>query len=73
MAEIDNNEPEMRYKTFKDLVEAYRTGELTVDTPLTLDNDCSYVYVGEECVYRGPGYEIREDALTALGIPWEHC
>jgi len=61
----------MKYNTLKEVLQAQKSGELT--EPLILDNDNSTVYVGEECVYRGPGYEIREEALTLLGIKWENC
>jgi hypothetical protein len=61
-----------KYKTLAELKAAYDSGELDPETsPLMLDNDCSTVYTDKECVYRGPGYEIREEALTLLGIPWE--
>ena len=68
-----------KYNTLAELKAAYDSGELDPDeSPLVLDNDCSFVYVPtaedeSECVYRGPGYEIREEALTLAGIPWEHC
>jgi len=64
----------MKYNTLKEVLEAQQSGELT--EPLILDNDSCTVYVPtglddeEECVYRGPGYEIREEALTLLGIKW---
>jgi hypothetical protein len=76
------SEKEPKYKTLAELKAAYESGELDREaSPLVLDNDCSYVYVrGEDesgvddvCVYRGPGYEIREEALTLAGIPWENC
>lgn len=60
------------YKTLAELKAAYESGELNPKrSPLMLDNDNSVVYKGDTCVYRGPGYEIREEALTLLGIPWE--
>lgn len=62
-----------KYKTLAELKAAYEKGELDRGaSPLVLDNDNSTVYDDEECVYRGPGYEIREEALTLLGIPWEN-
>ena len=61
-----------KYKTLTELKAAYDSGELNPEeSPLMLDNDSSTVYKDDECVYRGPGYEIREEALTLLGIPWE--
>jgi len=71
-----------KYATLAELRAAYESGELDgKESPLVLDNDSSHVYVrGEDesgvddvCVYRGEGYEIREEALDLLGIPWEHC
>lgn len=63
---------EPKYKTLAELKAAYESGELDPEqSPLMLDNDNSTVWVDDECVYRGPGYEIRGDALTLLGIPWD--
>jgi len=69
------------YKDLAALKAAFDRGDLPKGTTLVLDNDCSYCYAhgsdpdGEDdvCVYSGPGYEIREEALTLLGIPWENC
>ncbi len=67
----------MKYNSLKEVLQAQKSGELT--EPLILDNDSCTVYVPigdddeeeeEECVYHGPGYEIREEALTLLGIKW---
>jgi hypothetical protein len=63
----------VKYESLAELKAAYESGELTADSPLVLDNDCSFVYVGDEKVYDGGGYELREEALTLLGIPWEPC
>lgn len=63
----------MKYETLAALKAAYDSGELSRDNPLVLDNDCSNVYVDNVKVYDGPGYELREEALTLLGIPWEEC
>jgi len=64
---------EYKYKTLAELKAAYDSGELSRDCPLMLDNDCSYVWDDktDEQVYSGEGYEIREEALDLLGIPWE--
>jgi hypothetical protein len=68
----DMSRQEPKYKTLAELKAAYENGELDPEaSPLMLDNDNSTVYTDEGCVYRGPGYEIREEALTLLGIPWE--
>jgi len=63
----------MKYNTLKEVLEAQQSGEL--NEPLILDNDSCTVYVPmnpdeDECVYHGPGCEIREEALTLLGIKW---
>lgn len=64
----------MKYKTLAALKAAYDSGELDPSCPLVLDNDyCSVYTEAGECVYQGPGYELREEALTLLGIPWELC
>jgi hypothetical protein len=63
----------MRYNSLAELKAAYESGELASDVVLVLDNDYSYVYDGDEKVYDGPGYELRDEALTLLDIPWEHC
>lgn len=61
-----------QYKTLAELKAAYESGELDRnESPLMLDNDNSSVYAGDVCVYSGPGYEIREEALTLAGIPWD--
>ncbi len=63
----------MKYKTLAELKAAYDSGAVPQDASLVLDNDSSYVYVGDEQVYEGGGYELREEALTLLGIPWAPC
>lgn len=65
--------PQRWYADLSQLRAAYTTGELNPDTPLVLDNDCSYVYVDGRCVYRGEGYALREEALNLLAIPWENA
>lgn len=63
---------EPKYKTLAELKAAYETGDLNPEeSPLILDNDNSTVWCDDECVYRGPGYELVEEALTLLGIPWD--
>lgn len=69
----DTKEEPMKYKNLKELKAAYDSGELSRDNVITLDNDSSYVYVDDEKVYDGPGYELREEALDLLGIPTEAC
>ena len=60
----------MKYKTLKALRDAYKTKRIT--GPLILDNDCSFVYEGEEKVFDGGGpEELLPEALDLLGIPNE--
>ena len=63
----------IRYRTIADLKRAYDSGELTAESPLHVDNDDSFVYVGEEKVYSGGGYEDVYEALDALKIPWRRA
>ena len=59
----------MRYKTYAELVEAYRNGE--IKTPLMMDNDWCGAYVGEEKVFEGGGPQDIIEILELLGIPAE--
>lgn len=66
-----------KYASLDALVQAYRNGEVT--EPLSLDNDDTYVTVPEdpdwiraETVFRAHPHDLLEEALTLLGIPWEH-
>jgi hypothetical protein len=56
--------------TLQELVAAYRTGAVT--GPLMLDNDSTSVYQGDDEVFEMHPDELIEQALTMLGIPWEH-
>jgi hypothetical protein len=61
----------MKYKTLKELKAAYDAKEIT--EPLMLDNDCTFVYVGDEKVFEGglPDRDLLPEALDLLGIPNE--
>ena len=63
------------YSSLKDLQRAYASGALSQTAHrLVLDNDSSYLYVGEEPVYRGDGPEVLlREALDLLGIAWENA
>lgn len=66
--------PDLRYKTLAELKAAYDSGALTDESPLVLDNDCSYVYANDEDVFDGDGPQgLLVEALDLLGIPWENC
>lgn len=64
---------DMKYRSIAALVEAYRSGELSFNDRLVLDNDLTFVYAGEECVYRSDPGDDFTDALDLLNIPWENC
>ena len=62
----------MKYDTLEELQEAYASGELTEDDPLWLDNDCTFVYAGEEKVFNGGDpRDLLIEALELLEIPSE--
>jgi hypothetical protein len=62
----------MKYKTYKELVEAYEIGELDRDkNKLIMDNDCCHVYVDNFPVFEGNGYYDMDKLLDLLGIPNE--
>lgn len=70
------------YSTLKQLISAFKKKEIPKEyledgekypVRLTLDNDTTYVYVGEDCIFRMDPVELTSQALDLLGIPWEHC
>lgn len=64
----------MKYKNYKELKEAYDKEELDKDKHrLILDNDMTFVYVGEKCVFRGEGYKDIEELALLCGFPAEWC
>lgn len=58
----------VKYKTYKELADAYHRGE--INEPLMMDNDWCGVYVDEEKVFEGGPYDNIE-VLALLGIPAE--
>lgn len=61
----------LKYKNYKELKKAYDSGELSKEYPLQMDNDDSFVFIGEKQVFQGNGrYDIME-ILEAWGIPCE--
>lgn len=58
-----------KYENYVDLIAAYKSGELT--EPLMMDNDDSFVYVGEKKVFQGNGERDIIDICLAAGIPCE--
>ena len=72
------------YKTLKQLKTAIDSGKLrlTKHDALTIDNDSTYLYLGQEAEDGGTGREcvfschpahLMEQALDLLGIPWENA
>jgi hypothetical protein len=67
-----------RYTTLAALKAAYDSGELSkADDPLWLDNDTTFIYVGDdedaqECVYKEHPGQILSEALDLLGIPHDY-
>lgn len=66
------------YKTLEDLVDAFKDGALAPDDVLWLDNDTTFIYVGDEekgetprCVFRMDPGTLLDQALDLLGIPSE--
>lgn len=54
----------------QELVAAYRAKSIT--EPLMLDNDSTSVYQGDDEVFEMHPEDLLQQALTMLGIPWEH-
>ena len=63
---IFKKEKGVRYKNYRELLEAYKSGELK--EPLMLDNDDCHVYVGDECVFQGGGQMDVEEIAEAGGF-----
>jgi hypothetical protein len=63
-----------KYKTLKELQAAFAVGALrdAEDAVLWLDNDQTTIYVDNERVFEMHPEDLLEQALTLLGIPWEH-
>ena len=66
------------YETLEELVIAYRNGDLSLETPLLLDNDETFVYTedteeceGEKVFDGGVPMELLIEALDLLGVPSE--
>jgi hypothetical protein len=65
--------------TLAELVEAYKSGKLTDDDILWLDNDTTGLYTGDEDagepvvkVFEMHPYELLEQALDLLGVLYDH-
>ncbi len=65
-----------RYTTVAELRDAYASG--VEMSPLTIDNDYTAAHIHDadwievEKVFEMHPAEVLEEALTLLGIPWEH-
>lgn len=62
----------MKYKTLEELIEAYRSEELSGDCWLSIDNDTTFVYVNDEEVFSMDPNDLLAEALYLLGVPSEH-
>lgn len=62
----------MKYNSYRELLEAYKTGELSRDHILYVDNDETFV-MGKngKCIFRGDGYGDIDTLLELLGFPYE--
>lgn len=68
---------EYKYSNLAEIIEAFKRGELT--QPMMLDNDCTLFYstdengeANERVWDGGTPSELLGEALTLLGVPWEH-
>lgn len=59
----------MRYKTLAELVAAVRSGEVL--GTLVIDNDETFLYEGDECVFRMAPDQLLDEALDMLSVPHE--
>lgn len=59
----------MKYKTYAELKAAYDSGELSKENRLILDNDSCHVFVDEEQVFQGNGYEDLYKLAELCGFP----
>lgn len=72
----------MKYKTYKQLFKAYKSGALTKENPLHMDNDWCGVYIygpnddpdeaPDTQVFEGNGECDITEILEAISIPVEH-
>lgn len=59
--------------TLEELIAAYKSGELTEVAALVIDNDHTAVYDEDaNTLFEMHPVDLLEQALTLLGIPWEH-
>jgi len=65
----------MKYKTLKELKEALDKGKIQLNPEsgdcLIVESDSTYFYVDDECVFRMHPFDLLEETLNLLGIPWE--
>lgn len=57
---------ELKYKNYKELLKAYKSGELK--EPLMMDNDDSFVYVDDVKVFQGSGEMDTVEIAEAAGF-----
>jgi len=62
----------MKYKNYKELQDAYKSGELTKDDKLYLDNDQTFVVdKNDKFIFEGNGYQDLEELAILAGFPAE--
>lgn len=61
----------MKYKNYKELFKAYKSGELSRENSILLDNDHCAVYVDDEKVFEGGGCCDTHNILEDMGFPVE--
>ncbi len=72
-----------RIETVPALIDAYKTGKISKDDILWLDNDVVFVYVDDgppltededdvpqKCVFRMHPYDLLNELLDIVGIPY---
>jgi hypothetical protein len=67
-----------KYETVADLIAGYASGEITQDDILWLDNDTTFMYIGDEDKGERPvkvfdmhPYDLLHQLLDYVGIPAE--
>ena len=65
------------YETFEELLDASRRGEIPEGSRIELDNDCAFLYIGDDCVWRTQGDYLPDmvnDLLCMFtGLVAERC
>jgi hypothetical protein len=62
----------MRFNTLREVADAYKSGELTDEDILRLDNDRTGLYTGAGKVFDMHPSELLEEALDLLGVRYDY-